>query len=538
MSMMTTFLTYDLKVAVLVAVFYMFYRLLLSRETFHRVNRAVLLATAAASFLLPLCVITLHRTVLVETGREPLAMVGGLTAAVIEESSVPLWQTAGVALFFAGMAVTLGYTLVSVLRVWLLIRHAEHYPQADGTVVCVTDRQVSPFSWMHYIVLSHSDYEAQDASILAHERGHIRRHHSLDLLLVDTLTALQWFNPAMWMLRQDLRAIHEYEADAAVLSQGINMRQYQYLLIQKAVSHCGYSVANGISHSTLKNRIDMMLNKKSSSASLLKLLALVPIVGAALALNAETVTDYVYAEKTPQKVVKKGKKAAQVKVNDKTIEVKAEKAEAAEQQVSKEAPKIIVGEANGPEPLIVVDGKVATKEQVMALDQSEIDNVTVMKNEDALKEYAKAFNADTSNGILFINTKEYVKNGKKELVSATVKAKEPKEEETGTGEKAFNVVEQMPQFPGGDVELMKFLSENIKYPEAASKAGTQGRVIAQFIVEADGSISNVKVLKNVSDEIDAEAVRVIKAMPKWKPGMQKGQPVRVKYTIPVTFRLN
>ena len=154
-----------------------------------------------------------------------------------------------------------------------------------------------------------------------------------------------------------------------------------------------------------------------------------------------------------------------------------------------------------------------------------------------LKEYAKHFNADTSNGILFINTKEYVKNGKKEIVSVNVKAKEPAEE-IDTDNDAFNVVEQMPEFPGGSIELMKFLSENVKYPEAASKAGTQGRVVAQFIVEADGSISNVKVLKNVSDEIDAEAVRVIKAMPKWKPGMQKGQPVRVKYTIPVTFRLS
>ncbi len=549
MSMMMTFLTYDLKVAVLVAVFYMFYRLLLSRETFHRVNRAVLLATAVASFLLPLCIITLHRTVLVETGRNPLAMVGGLTAAVIEEPSVPLWQTIAIGVFFAGMAATLGYTLVSVLRVWLLIRRAEHHPQADGTVVCVTNKDVSPFSWMHYIVLSHSDYEAQDASILAHERGHIRRHHSLDLLLVDTLTALQWFNPAMWMLRQDLRAIHEYEADAAVLSQGINMRQYQYLLIQKAVSHCGYSVANGISHSTLKNRIDMMLNKKSSSASLLKLLALVPIVGAALALNAETVTDYVYEdtqEQSQKKVVKKGKKAAQVKVNDTTIEVKAEPsateeketAKTAEPQEKKQSPIIITGEANGPEPLIVINGKVATMQQLKALDPKEIDNLSVIKNEDVLKEYAKHFNADTSNGILFINTKEYVKNGKKELVSVNVKAKEPKEEETGTGEKAFNVVEHMPEFPGGAVEMMKFLNENVKYPEAAEKAGTQGRVVVQFIVEADGSITNVKVLKNVSDEIDAEAVRVIKAMPKWKPGSQKGQPVRVKYTIPVTFRLS
>ena len=96
----------------------------------------------------------------------------------------------------------------------------------------------------------------------------------------------------------------------------------------------------------------------------------------------------------------------------------------------------------------------------------------------------------------------------------------------------------MPEFPGGAVEMMKFLNENVKYPEAAENAGTQGRVIVQFIVEADGSITNVKVLKNVSDEIDAEAVRVINAMPKWKPGKQNDKPVRVKYTIPVTFRLS
>ncbi|MBQ4387660.1 MAG: hypothetical protein II822_08670 [Prevotella sp.] len=100
--------------------------------------------------------------------------------------------------------------------------------------------------------------------------------HSYDVVLVDLLTALQWFNPAMWMLRQDLRTIHEYEADGEVLSQGINARQYQYLLISKAASIGGYSIANGISHSTLKNRIHMMTNKKTRSSHLLKLLALVP----------------------------------------------------------------------------------------------------------------------------------------------------------------------------------------------------------------------------------------------------------------------
>ena len=548
---MMEFLVYDLKVAVLIAVFYMFYRLLLSRETFHRVNRVVLLATAVLSFVLPLCVITLHRTVVVSASAGAVSF-DGLGAQVADEPQTPLWQSAVIALFFVGLVATLGYTLQSVLRVWMLISRSEQHPQPDGTVVCVADGDVSPFSWMHYIVLSRSDYEADNASILAHERGHIRQHHSLDLLLVDTLTALQWFNPAMWMLRQDLRAIHEYEADAAVLSQGINMRQYQYLLIQKAVSHCGYSVANGISHSTLKNRINMMLHKNSSRASLLKLLALVPIVGTALALQAETVNDYVYEdtqEQPQKKIVKKGKKAGQVKMNTTTIEVKEAKPEVTEaknkEEVAigiwepneKQSPIIFTGEANGPEPLIVIDGKAATMQQLKALDPEEIDNLSVIKNEDVLKEYAKHFNADTSNGIIFVNTKEYVKNGKKEIVSIHVTAKEPQEEEAEP-KGVFDVVEQMPEFPGGAVEMMKFLSMNVKYPAEASSKGIEGRVLVKFVIEKDGSITEARVVKSVNELLDAEALRVINLMPKWKPGMQNGKPVRVFFTLPVTFRLS
>jgi len=541
MSMME-FLTYDLKVAALLAVFYMFYRLLLSHETFHRVNRVVLLLTAILSFVLPLCVITIHKTVVVDMPKANIDF-GGMTMMIEEaEPQTPFWQTAAIVVFFIGLVVTLGYTLQSILRVWLLIRHSEQHPQNDGTVICVAKGDVSPFSWMRYIVLSQSDYEAQDASILAHERGHIRRRHSLDLILVDTLTALQWFNPAMWMLRQDLRAIHEYEADAAVLSQGINMRQYQYLLIQKAVSHCGYSVANGISHSTLKNRINMMLtNKKSTSKSWIKVFALLPIVGLALALNAETVNDYVYKEEQQQpqaKVVKKGKKNAQIKMGTKTIEVKEEKTVGtkADKQQSNDWEKnlIFLGEQFGDaEPLIVIDGKVSTSEQLKALDKKEVDNITVMKNEGALKVYAKQFNADTSNGILFINTKEYVKNGEKKVVEVVVKAKKPEE-----AEKPFDVVEQMPEFPGGMPELMKFLQENVKYPEEAMKNGIQGRVLIQFIVEKDGSISEAKVIKKVNELLDAEALRVIGEMPKWTPGKQKGEAVRAKFTLPVTFRLS
>ena len=477
------FLAYDLKVAVLVAVFYMFYRLLLSRETFHGVNRVVLLLTAVASFVLPLCVITLHKTVVLNLAEGDVA-IGCLDAEVVDDAAMPFWQMAAIAIFFIGMIVTLGYTIMSVVRVWLLIQHSEQHQQTDGTVICVAPGDVSPFSWMKYIVLSRSDYEANDASILAHERGHIRRHHSLDLLLVDSLTALQWFNPAMWMLRQDLRAIHEYEADAAVLSQGINMRQYQYLLIQKAVSQCGYSVANGISHSTLKNRINMMLHKNSSRASLLKLLALTPIVGMTLALQAETVNDYVIEQPQNQtKVVKKGNQNAQVKVGTKKVEVKAVKPAAPVQNKAKKdaAVKNVV---------------------VKAKKDATVSNVVVKKKNPVADE-------EVAIGVIDDNKDDRV----------------------------WNVVEQMPKFPGGDAGLMSFMKDNIKYPAEAEKAGKQGRVVVTFVVGKDGAVNNAKVVRSVDEKLDAEALRVVNAMPKWQPGKQRGQEVNVMYTIPVTFRL-
>jgi len=459
---MTNFLIYDAKVAVLIIVFYMFYRLMLSRETFHRVNRVVLLLTAVASFVLPLCVITLHKTVRMET--VPMVSVGDLQMEVAADAGPVWWQMLLPLIFIIGVVATLGHTLTSILKVWLLIRRSEQHLQPDGTIVCVTgNAEVSPFSWMHYIVMNRSDYEEHNAAILAHERGHIRLRHSWDLLLVDLLTALQWFNPAMWMLRQDLRAIHEYEADGEVLSQGINARQYQYLLISKASGIGGYSIANGISHSTLKNRITMMLHKKSNRRSLLKLLALIPIVGLALALNARTVTDYVYDEPQKQQPVKKGKKAGTIKVNGQEIKVVEQ------------------------DDIVTMEGEV---DQDMTPDIHDTKSV------------------EMPNGMV-VDTKE----------------------------DAFDVVEEMPEFPGGPKALMNYLMENVKYPKTAFDADIQGRVIAQFVVDKEGTVRDAHVVKSVDPALDAEALRVINNMPKWRPGRQNGKVVNVKYTIPVNFNL-
>jgi TonB family protein len=452
--MLFEFLTYDLKVAVLIAVFYMFYRLLLAKETFHRVNRIVLLLTAVASFVLPLCVITMHKTVTMPSiGVE----VGPVVATEIQSDATGYQdlQSALIYLFIIGMVVCISKTLWSVFKILSLIRKSEQHPQTDGTTICVTgNADLAPFSWMHYIVMNRSDYVTNDAAILAHEQGHIRLRHSWDVLLVDFLTALQWFNPAIWMLRSDLRAIHEYEADGAVLSQGINARQYQYLLITKAGGIGGYSLANGISHSTLKNRITMMLHTESPRRRLLKLLALLPVVGVTLALNARTVTDYVYDEPQKQQPVKKGKKGGTIKMGgNQTIQV---------------------------------------------MEEDKIDNKQTVAND--------------------------------EIVSVETIVSDDKE--------VFDVVEVMPQFPGGAPKLMEYLSQNIRYPKEAMEADKQGRVLVTFVVGKDGSISDARVVKSVDEALDAEALRVISAMPDWTPGTQSGKAVNVKYTVPITFRLD
>ena len=162
----------------------------------------------------------------------------------------------------------------------------------------------------------------------------------------------------------------------------------------------------------------------------------------------------------------------------------------------------------------------------------EIKKDDEVKPEDEIKSQDDLSKTNTAIGTFDVK-------GNDEAEGEVLKAKEvvvdekPKEEET----KVFDVVEKMPSFPGGDAELMKYLSTHIKYPVVAEENGIQGRVIATFVVERDGSISDVKVIKSVDPSLDKEAIRVLKSMPKWIPGKQNGSAVRVKYTVPVTFRL-
>ena len=299
---MTEFLIYQGKAAIALAVFYMFYRLLLSKETFHRFNRIVLLGTAALSFVLPLCVITFKEVVVVPamTGSSEtiIGEVAG-TAAMVPEVSEPIWPVILCSIFALGALAVLIHVVISIIGIRRMIRSGNSQALESGETLIITETDTAPFSWMKYIVISREDYESGYSQILTHEKAHIALRHSWDILFVDMITALQWFNPAIWMLKADLRALHEFEADDAVLRSGANIKEYQYLLIRKAVSKSGYSVANSFNHSTLKARITMMLNKKSSRMSAWKALYVIPLVGISLAATAETRVDYQYEDQTP-----------------------------------------------------------------------------------------------------------------------------------------------------------------------------------------------------------------------------------------------
>lgn len=293
-------LIYSLKAGACLAVFYLFFRLLLSRETFHAFNRLVLLGGVAVSFLLPLCVITVWREL------PPLPadwFTGTLPAAETPQTPGAFdWRKLSGGIYAAGVVVTLLRILWSLAAVRRLIRRGRCERLDDGTILVHVTEGMTPFSWGHWVVVSEEDLTGDGAAILAHERAHVRLHHTADLLLIDLAGCLQWFNPAVWLLRRELRTIHEYEADEAVLRSGVDLRSYQLLLVRRAAGGRELPIANHFNPGKLKKRIAMMLQKRSSRRARARILLLLPLVG--LALGAFARTRYVIPDEKETKEVR------------------------------------------------------------------------------------------------------------------------------------------------------------------------------------------------------------------------------------------
>ena len=238
---MISFLIYEGKVAIALAVFYMFYRLMLRKETFHRLNRGVLVGTVVLAFVLPLCIITIHRPMEMDAQALVLSELPADGMAQVVEESAPWWPVALTILFWAGAAFVLVRVMVSILSIVRVVRRGEVVREEEGCKIVVTERDIDPFSWMRFIVLSQKDWEGNPAPIITHEKAHIGYGHSVELLIVDVISAFQWFNPAIWMLRADLQELHEYEADDAVLRAGTNIKEYFYGIGNNSNHYCVFT---------------------------------------------------------------------------------------------------------------------------------------------------------------------------------------------------------------------------------------------------------------------------------------------------------
>ena len=413
---MGLFFVYILKSSVCLAIFYLFYRLLLARETFHRFNRFSLLGILLLSCLLPLVEVSVkqetevHQTML--TLEQLLMMadtVNATEAGARAETATVTWIQVALLVYLAGIVFFAFRNVYSLVRLLMLLKSGKkedigsYLPgRKERVTLIVHNCDIAPFSWMGYIVISRKDLEENGREILIHELAHIHNRHSWDLLVADVCIFFQWFNPASWLLKQELQNIHEFEADETVIKEGVDAKQYQLLLIKKAVGTRLYSMANSFNHSKLKKRITMMLKEKSNPWARLKYLYVLPLAAIAVTafarpeisekveeISAVKVNDLaeIVEKKSEENVVKEPIDTTKNKVV--VVGYRTEKKDSVLTSGKKKVAISVQGISGEGKPLVIINGKESEREVVNALNPERIESVSVIGPEKAIKIYGE-----------------------------------------------------------------------------------------------------------------------------------------------------
>lgn len=365
---------------------YLIYKWLLAHETFHRFNRMVILLSYAVALLaVPMMNIVERLSVeaVVSQGAFDIDRLMG-NAHVVNDNSVSVWMLTLLAVYLLGCIVMIIRTLCVWTKIAQVILKGEKQSQDDCALVITDDSTIAPFSWMRYVVMSRGDYSQAGEMILAHEKQHLRCRHWVDLLIAEFVIILNWFNPAAWLLKEELKTVHEYQADEAVLQSGVDAKNYQLLLIKKAVGARFPSLANSLNHSKLKKRITMMLSNRSRKSSRLRALAIVPVVATALlVVNQPSVAGTLSAISSSELSMPDNDKGNEKTVIKSTIKINGDSSD------------LKIDGLNGTPTRYFVDGKEVTKEQLKSVDNSKIVNMNVNKSEgEAIVEISTKGTAD------------------------------------------------------------------------------------------------------------------------------------------------
>lgn len=570
-------MNYFLKVAICWLVFYLLYRLLFEKTTFFRLNRMYLLITLLLGLALPLLRISLGAAANPEQAsnwlpevvirangivNQPFTLPTVTINAANSSSSWNVWFW----LYWSGVGFCLLRFLTGLIQLRLVYQRGTK--QVEGNYTMVYSPEVkAPFSFMHYLFWPQAlkDDELEKACMLRHEETHIQQYHSLDVLLSELIKAMCWFNPLAYRYSQAIRDVHEYLADAAVLKTA-NRKQYGHLLIRQSLSGPSIALVNHFSTSQLKKRIHMMMRKKSQGRAQLRYaLALPALIGlgflfAQLRLEAQAPTTQNSTLPPPPPTMAPG--AIDKNANNQA----AQSSMATELVVVRQAIKdsIPPGEIfkvvenmpefpGGKDELLrflaknIVYPTAAQKDNIegMVVVQFIVGKDGSILSPHIVLGVGGGINEEAMRVInLMPKWKPGLQSGQNVNVQFNLPIRfrldgQPAPSKQNTAPKeVFMVVENMPEFPGGSDALLDFLAKNIHYPSVAKANGVEGMVAVQYIVETDGSVSDAKVVKGIGAGCDEEALRVINSMPKWQPGLQKGQKVRVKYILPIRFKLD
>ncbi|ASU32256.1 TonB family protein [Mucilaginibacter xinganensis] len=453
---------YLLLVNIYLLLFYGFYALLLRKETFFQLNRVYLVASSLLSFIIPMIQsnwvqnLFITKEVQLTIYNSPLIVY---RFKPIQHSEITMGQVLA-AIYIAGIS------FLVVRFIWQMIVLKKLINQPNSAVA---------YSFFNKIKLA--DHQADNRIIAAHERVHARQWHSADVLLIEAVMIINWFNPVVYLYRFSIKHIHEYIADRQALNAGTNKSDYALLLLSQTFNTPHQLVNPFYNHSLLKLRIIMLQKSKSNRIALIKYGLSAPLFILMLVLSSATVN------------------------NSKTVGF-----------VNKKVEQVLLTPATAMQPSIILDSTT-----MVTGDTAGKPGSSIAEN----KKPAEVYPPQT----IELNAPE--PNN-----TAAAQDNPPVVED-----RVFTSVEVVPQFPGGVEAFSRYLAKNIKYPANMREKGVQGRVIISFIVEGDGSISNAHVTRGIADELDKEALRVMAASPRWTPGVQNGRPVRVAYSVPISFTL-
>ncbi|MCY1721776.1 energy transducer TonB [Prolixibacteraceae bacterium Z1-6] len=552
---METLLLYLVNASVGIVLFYMVYWLFLRNETFHTANRTFLLAGLISATLLPLFPIHYSVFVEIENKRTTLRTISDTFKNIpvfsdhAETSTDFGWQQTVLLVYITGASIFL-FRLLTQTSVLIHLMIKYRVKSFNGVRIVENEKYGLPFSFFNVVFINPKFHTQDDLpEILAHEKVHIRENHWFDLLFIELLTVIFWFNPFIWFFERSIKQNHEYLADKGVLAQGHTVGRYQALLVNQLMGMQIIGITNNLNFALNTNRLKMMTKKKTSAKRWIRFTWALPVLAALLFAFAEPQYRYEEPELIGNTSIREIPGEKELTIHGKVVDKQSGKAIPGASVLIKGSAIGCVSDRDGtftlvdPNPKIQSNGSLSSDIVVSFVGLKTVMN-TIIASGSAVDKAKYTFEMEEAVQIIYnrsysgeqlIPPPPPPPPAAKKAVPANGKTPPPPPPPPANAEKeVFFVVENMPQYPGG-FEALNSHIEKMQKKLAVQKKVT-GKAKVSFTVDTKGKVSDIKVVEKDNDMAAKGAYAIASSMEDWTPGKQRGKAVRVKYMLPVEFK--